>query len=147
MGFLEQIEKDYLRAYKAKETVTVSVLRHVKTSIKNRQVELLRPLEDEEVLAIFLKEAKQRKESIVQYVAAARADLQKIEEDELIVLSSYLPKVLSEEEFEKVVVDTITKLGAKTAADMGAVMKELTTAYKGQFDGKVASDLVRKKLS
>ena len=101
MTLFEQINADYIQAYKAKEAVRVSVLRMLKTAVKNRLVELRRPggmLADEEMLDIVLKEGKQRKDSIAEYGKAGRDDLAAREAEELAILEAYLPKAMSDDE-------------------------------------------------
>ena len=97
----EQIDVDYIKAYKAKDSVRLTVLRLLKTAVKNRLVELKRPggsLADEEMLDIIIKEGKQRQDSIDQFTAAGRTDLADKEAAELVILKEYLPKPLSAEE-------------------------------------------------
>lgn len=146
----KQIEADYIGAYKARESLKVSVLRMLKTSIKNRLVELCRPggeLTDEEVLDVIIKEAKQRRDSIAEYKKAAREDLAAKEADELAVLETYLPKALTDEELATVIEEAIAKGGAKGPSDMGKVMGPLMKAYKGRVDGGKLSSAVKARLA
>ena len=101
MSLFETIEKDYVQAYKAKDAVRLTVLRLLKTAVKNRLVDLCRPggtLDDAEMLDLIIKEGKQRQDSIEQYTTAGRQDLADKEAAELAVIQSYLPKPLTEEE-------------------------------------------------
>ena len=101
MSLFETIEKDYVQAYKAKDAVRLTVLRLLKTAVKNRLVDLCRPggtLDDAEMLDLIIKEGKQRQDSIEQYTSAGRQDLADKEAAELAVIQSYLPKPLTEEE-------------------------------------------------
>ena len=101
MSLFEQINKDYVTAYKAKDTQRVSVLRMLKASVKNRLVDLCRPggtLTDEEMMDVILKEGKQRRDSIAEYEKAGRQDLADKENAELVILETYLPKPLTDEE-------------------------------------------------
>lgn len=147
MGLQARIESEYIAAYKAKEAVKVAVLRMLKTAIKNRQVELIRPLEDGEILDVIAKQVKQRRESIEQFTAGNRPDLADKEALELTVLEGYMPKALSDEELARAIEETVARLGAAGPKDMGRVMQALMEAHKGQIDGRKASDLVRKRLS
>jgi hypothetical protein len=148
MSLSKQIDKDYIEAYKAKATVKVAVLRHLKTAIKNRMVEdKSDALTDEVVLDLIAKQVKQRKDSFDQYTKAGRDDLAKVEADELAALEVYLPKQLSDEELSAAIDKAIADLGASSMADMGKVMQAVLAAYTGQVDGKKASGLVRSKLS
>ena len=148
MSLSKQIDKDYIEAYKAKATVKVAVLRHLKTAIKNRMVEeKSQDLSDEIVLDLIAKQVKQRKDSLDQYTKAGRDDLAKVEADELAALDVYLPKQLSDEELSAAIDKAIAELGASSMADMGKVMQAVLNAHKGQVDGKKASGLVKSKLS
>lgn len=150
MTLYEQIEGEYIKAYKAHENERVGVLRLLKSAVKNRLVELKRPggtLTDPEMLDVILKQARQRLDSIEQYKAAGRSDLADKEAVELEILQTWLPKPLSQEELALVILKIITETGASGNRDMGKVMKELAANYSGRYDGKEASSLVREMLS
>ncbi|EPR42239.1 GatB/YqeY family protein [Desulfovibrio sp. X2] len=147
MSLQQTIESDFITAYKARQEIRVAVLRMLKTALKNRQVELLRELGDADVLDVIAKQAKQRKESIEQFDAAGRKDLADRERAELEFLEAYLPRQLSDEELAAAVDAAVAEVGASGMKDMGAVMKALMAAHKGQFDGAKASAAVRSKLS
>lgn len=150
MSLYEQINKDYITAYKAKDTLKVSVLRMLKASVKNQLVALCRPggtLNEEEMLDIILKEGKQRRDSIAEYNKAGRSDLAEKEASELTLLEAYLPKPLSQEELAQIVEKTVTSLSATSPKDMGKVMNAIMKDYKGRVDGKVLSSAVKERLS
>ncbi len=150
MSLEKQIEKDYLTAYKAKDTVRVSVLRLLKTSLKRRLVDTSRPggeLSDEETMDIIIKEAKQRRDSITEYNKASRPDLAEKEEAELHILEDYLPKALSDEELAAAIEEMAAKVGAKAPSDMGKVMGPLMKELKGRVDGGRLSAAVKARLA
>ncbi|SKA71072.1 GatB/YqeY domain-containing protein [Desulfobaculum bizertense] len=147
MSLLKKIGSDYIAAYKAKDKDRVSVLRMLKSELKNKQVETGNEPSDAEVLDLITKQVKQRKESIEQYSNAGREELAEQEAAEMALLKEYLPEALTQEELEKAIDDTIAELGAEGMKDMGRVMGQITAAYKGRIDGKVASSLVRAKLN
>lgn len=147
MSLLSQIEQDFLKAYKAKEEVRVRVLRALKTAAKNKHVELGREPNDDEVVAILGKEAKQRHESVDQFTKGGREDLADKEREELEILSEYLPQQLTREETETAVDEAIQKTGASSMKDMGGVMQEVMASYKGRIDGKAVSEIVRRRLA
>lgn len=147
MSLSQQIDKDYIEAYKAKATVKVAVLRHLKTAIKNRMVEEKGEISDETVLDLISKQVKQRKDSFDQYTKAGRDDLAQVEAQELVELEPYLPKQLSDEELEAAVDKAIADIGASGLQDMGKVMQAVLNAHKGQVDGKKSSALVKARLS
>lgn len=142
-----RIESDYIVAYKAKDTVRLAVLRHLKTAAKNREVEVLRPLTDDDLLEIIARQIKQRRESIEQYEKHGRTELAAVEAAELIVLQDYMPSSLTEAELAEAIDRLVSETGAQGPKDMGKVMQALTQAYKGRYDGKKASEAVRARLS
>jgi len=147
MSIQGRIESDYIQAYKAKDTVRLAVLRHLKTAAKNREVEVLRPLTDDDLLDLISRQVKQRKDSIEQYEKHGRTDLAAVELAELDVLVEYMPKPLSEAELAAIIDRLVAETGASGPKDMGRVMQALTLGYKGRYDGKMASEAVRSKLS
>jgi len=148
MSLSERIDKDYIAAYKAKETTKVAVLRHLKTAIKNRMVEEMRDaLSDDVVLELVAKQVKQRKDAFDQYSKAGRDDLAQVEAAEMVELEQYLPKQLSDDELSAAIDAVIAQTGASGMKDMGKVMGAVLAAHKGQVDGKKASDMVKSKLS
>ena len=150
MSLFERIEKEYIEAYKAKDTLRLGVLRLLKTSVKNKLVELKRPggsLSDAEMLDVIIKEGKQRQDSIEQFKAANRPDLADKEAAELSILQDYLPKALSAEELDAVIAATISELKATSPRDMGRVIAAIMAAHKGQVDGKALSEAVKARLT
>ena len=145
----EQIEKDYILAYKAKDSVRLTVLRLLKTAVKNRLVDLRRPggsLADEEMLDLIIKEGKQRQDSIDQFTAAGRIDLADKEAAELVILKEYLPQPLSAEELAALIDATVAEVGATSPKDMGKVISAIMAGHKGRVDGKALSEAVKKRL-
>lgn len=147
MNLTEQIEHDYIAAYKAKDSVRLTVLRLLKTAAKNLQVEKMRPVEEAEMLDLVAKQVKQRRDSIEQFRAASREDLAVKEEAELVVLQDYLPQPLSAEELNEAVEEAVTASGAKGPQDMGKVMQAIMAKHKGRVEGKVLSDTVKARLT
>lgn len=146
MSIAEQIDKDYIQAYKAKDQVKLGTLRLLKTAAKNRQVELMRPLEDDDYMDVILREVKQRQDSIEQYNAANRPDLAEKEAAEAAVLQGYLPAQLSEEELAEVVEKTVAPLLDGGMKNMGRAISAIMAEYKGRVDGKAVSAAVKARL-
>lgn len=146
MTIAEKIEKDYLAAYKAGEKTRLGTLRLLKTAAKNRQVELMRPLTDDEYMDVLLKQAKQRQDSIEQYRAAGRADLAATEASELEILRDYLPRTLTQEELDEVVARAVEPLLEGGMKMMGKAIQAIMTEYKGRVDGKAVSDAVKARF-
>jgi len=147
MTLQEKIEKDFLAAYKAKEEVRVAVLRMLKTAVKNRQVELLRPLTDEEVLEVIARQVKQRQESVDQFRQAGRVEMADREQAEMDQLKAYLPEQLSAGEVAAAVDAAIAETKAASVKEMGKVMQLVMARFKGRIDGKAAGELVKARLS
>jgi len=148
MSLQQQINQDLVQAMKNKEELKLSTLRMIKTALKNRQVDLQRELEEAEVLQVLKTLIKQRQDSVEQYTQAGRTDLADTEQMEIAIIEQYLPPMLSEQQIECVVDETIRELGATSLKEMGAVMKtvmgKLATAV---VDGKMVNQMVRSKLS
>lgn len=146
MSLIERIEEDFKSALKSGDKVSVSVLRLLKAALKNKQIELGKSLSDEECISVISSQIKQRKDSIEQYEKAGRADLAEAERRELQILLSYMPKQLSIEELDGLIIATIKELSAKGLQDLGKVMKALMPKIKGMADGKVVNERVREIL-
>lgn len=147
MSLAVRIEKDFLAAYKAKDELTVSVLRMLKAAVKNRQVELMREPSDEDVLAVIARQVKQRQESVDQFTAAGRTDLADKEAAEKAALESYLPTRLTDGELACLVDEAVAATGAAGMKDMGRVMAAAMAKAAGRADGKLLSQLVKARLS
>ncbi len=147
MSLVERIESDFVTAYKNKAESQVAVLRMLKAAIKNRHVELRRPLHEEEVLDLLLKQIKQRQESIDMFSKAGRSELAAQEARELDILRAYQPQPLSAAELAQAVDQAVTALGAVGVKDMGRVIQAVMQSHKGRVDGKAVSELVRTRLT
>ena len=143
MSLTTRIEQDYIAAYKAKDALRLGVLRLLKTAAKNLQVELMRPVTDEELASVVQKQAKQRQDSIEQFTAANRPDLAEKEAAEL----SILKEPLSEEELAAAIDAAIAALGVTNMSGMGKVIQSVMGDYKGRVDGKAVSAAVKARLS
>ena len=135
-------------AMKAKDTVALQSLRALKSAFLLAKTEsgASDVLSEEQELKIVQKQVKQRKDSAAIFVEQGRQDLADPELAEVAVLEQFLPEALSDEEIEKVVVDTISKVGAEGMKDMGKVMGIVSKQLAGQADGKTISTFVRKNL-
>ena len=147
MSVTEQIRTDLTQAMKARETTRTATLRLLQAAIKNEQIALGHELSDDEAQSIIRKAAKQRRDSIDQYEKASREDLASREREELEIIETYLPKMMSEDQTEKAVDAAIAETGATSKKDTGAVMGKLMSKHKGVIDGKMAQQIVARKLS
>lgn len=147
MALKDQLDADLKSAMKEKDALKLSVIRMLKSAIKYREIEVMKPLDDAGVLAVIASEIKRRRDSVEQYRAGNRQDLVEKEEAEIVLLQGYLPAQLSEAELRAKVDAAIAATGAKGPRDMGAVMKALMPETQGRADGKAVSELVKARLS
>ena len=138
-------------AMKAKNERAVSTLRMVNSSLKNADIEARGagkgPLGDAELLALLQKMIKQRQESVELYEKGGRADLVRQEQEEIAIISAYLPKQMSEPEMTAAIEAAIKDTGAAGMKDMGKVIGALRGKYAGQMDMAKASGIVKAKLA
>ncbi len=148
MRLAEKIQKDLVDAMRAKDELRLSVLRGIKTAIKNKEVEKIRALEEPEGIQILQTLVKQRKESIDQFTKGNRPELAAKETRELAIIESYLPAGASEAEMDAAITRAVSETGAASIKQMGAVVKAAKAALEGKtVDGKALSDRVRECLS
>ncbi|HYG67527.1 MAG TPA: GatB/YqeY domain-containing protein [Anaeromyxobacteraceae bacterium] len=147
MALKERLDADLKSAMRDKDALKLSVIRMLKSAIKYREIEVMKPLDDAGVITVLSSEIKRRRDSVEQYRAGNRQDLVEKEEAEIAILQGYLPAQLSEDELRAKVDAAIASTGAKGPKDMGAVMKALLPEVQGRADGKVVSELVKSRLS
>ncbi len=147
----DDINKALTEAMKARNERAVSTLRMVNSTLKNADIEARgsgKPaLGDAEVLSVLQKMIKQRQESVELYKKGDRADLVKQEEEEIAIISGYLPKQMSADEMKAAIEAAIKETGAAGMKDMGKVIGVLRGKYAGQMDMGKASGLVKARLS
>ena len=151
MSLKEIIETEYKKSLKAKDKIKISTYRLILSAIKdldisNRSNPDKKETDDDGVKKLLKKMIKQRAESIDIYKKNNREDLLKIEENEHKILSSYLPKQLSEEETKKICSEVAQKIGASSIRDMGKVMGELKKNYSDTIDFSKAGSLLKEIL-
>ncbi|MBI5254755.1 GatB/YqeY domain-containing protein [Candidatus Falkowbacteria bacterium] len=150
MSLIQHIDVDLKAAMLAKNEIDIGTLRMLKTSLKNRAVEMLKPLEqlsDEEVVAVLKTESKKRKESIEIFGQNNRADLADKEKAELNVIEKYLPRQISAEELKAKITEAIAEMPENDRKNFGAIMKVVMAKYPGQIDGKIASSIIKEACS
>ncbi|QRN94594.1 GatB/YqeY domain-containing protein [Archangium violaceum] len=145
----ERIDADLKDAMRSKNELHTSVLRMLKSAIKYKEVEpgATGPLDEGAILQVIGTLIKQRRDSVEQYKTGGRPELAEKEEQEISVLQNYLPKQLSADELRAEVQAAITQAGAKSAKDMGAVMKLLSPKLQGRAEGRAISEEVKSQLS
>jgi uncharacterized protein len=147
----DDINKALTEAMKAKNERAVSTLRMVNSALKNADIEARGggkpPLTDADVLPLLQKMIKQRQESVELYKKGARADLVKQEEEEIAIISGYLPKQMSDDDMKAAIEAAVKETGAAGMKDMGKVIGILRGKYAGQMDMAKASGMVKAKLA
>ena len=149
MGLQESVMTELKAAMKAKDTVALEALRAIKSAILLAQTEKGggNGLSEEDEIKLVQKLVKQRKDSATIFNEQGRNDLAEPELAQVEVIEKFLPEQLTEEEIEKVVVQTIDAVGAAGMKDMGKVMGIVSKELAGQADGKTISTIVKAKLS
>lgn len=146
MTLKDQLLADLQQSMRQGDERKRSVLRLARGAIQNAEIAKGKSLDDEEVLGVLMKEAKQRRESIEEFRKAGRNDLADAEEAELGILLSYLPQQLSVEEIRDLVRQTIDEVGAAGPKDLGKVMPVIMSRVRGRADGRVVNPIVREEL-
>jgi len=148
MALMERIQKDLTEAMMSKDELRLSVLRMIKSALKYKEVEKVRPLEDGEAVQVLQTLVKQRRESIEQFAKGGRQDLVDKETKEIAILEAYLPAAASDSDMSAAVEAAIAETGANSPKAMGAVIKAAKARLEGKtVDGKVLSDRVKERLS
>ena len=152
MPLKQTIEIEYKNALKAKDKTKISTYRLILSSIKdlnisNRSGPNKKETDDEDIKKLFKKMVKQRAESIDIYKKNNRLDLLEVEQNEHKIISSFLPKLLSDEETKKICEEIISKIGATSIKDMGKVMGELKKQYADKIDFAKAGSLLKQLLN
>jgi hypothetical protein len=149
MSIKEQLTADMKQAMKDKEAgkLRLSVIRMVRASIKNVEIDQKKELSEEEVIDILARDVKMHRDSFEEFKKADRQDLLEQTQQEIDVLMQYLPQQLSEDEVRIFVAEAVAQSGAKSAKEMGKVMSLLMPKVKGRADGKLVNTIVREMLN
>ncbi|NMA89840.1 MAG: GatB/YqeY domain-containing protein [Amphibacillus sp.] len=148
MSLVESLNQDMKLAMRNKEKQKLSMIRMVKASLQNEAIKLGKEeLSQDEELTVLARELKQLKDSLQEFKQAERTDLIEKTEQNIEFLQVYMPKQLSSEELEQIVVETIKEVDATTKQDIGKVMSVLMPKVKGKADGAKVNQLVLKHLS
>ncbi len=143
----EEIQRDYIAAFKAKETMKKDVLGLLKGAIQNAEINKKEELTDEEILSIIEKQIKMRKDGVVEFEKAGRQNLADQYNEEIKILEKYMPEQLSEEEINKIIDETIESVKPEGMKDFGKIMKEITPKLKGRANISEVSNTIKSKLN
>ena len=152
MSLKSKIENDYQNSLKLKDKGKISTYRLILSSIKdidiaNRSGSKKKETDENDIKQLLKKMIKQRAESIGIYKKNNREDLLKIEENEVSILSNYLPKQLSDEETKNICLEIVEKINAQSIKDMGKVMGELKKNYSDNLDFSKAGAILKEVLN
>jgi uncharacterized protein len=148
MTLQEKIQSHLADAMRSKDQLRLSVLRMMKSAVKNKEVDKMKALEEPEVIAVLNTLVKQRKDSVEQFRNGGREEMARKEEAEIKIIEEYLPAAASEEDIRQAVEEAIRETAAASMKDMGKVMKATLARLAGKSaDGSRVSQLVKEKLS
>ncbi len=146
MSLLDTLKSDMIKAMKARDKDTLSVVRMLKAAVQNEQIEVGHDLTPDEEISVLNREYKQRKESLAEFKKAGRDNLIQKTQAEMKVVEKYLPKQLSDDEVKAKVAEIIKQQNASSMKDFGKVMGAAMKALKGQADGQLVNKTVKSLL-
>jgi uncharacterized protein YqeY len=146
MNLAERLNEDMKQAMKDGNKFRLQTIRMVRASIKNQEIELRRPLDDNDTLNILSRELKQRRDSLQDFERGGRDDLVSNVKAEIEIITEYLPQQLTEEEVKAIVLQTMQETGVSSKADLGKLMGALMPKVKGLADGKLVNAIVQQSL-
>lgn len=145
---IDKINSDIVLAMKSKDTLKLATLRMLKGAIDLERInKKLDKVSDEDIVSIISKQIKTRKESIAEFEKGNRQDLVNKTNEEISVLSAYMPKMMTIDEISVFVDDAINEVNATSIKDMGSVMKILSSKLKGKADMSLVSTIIKGKLN
>ncbi len=147
MGLEERLVDEMKQAMRSSDKLRLSTIRMIRTAVKNKEIELRKKLDDEEIQRVIQGMLRRNEESIEQFRLGGRMDLVDKESKEVDILRSFLPQALSTEEILKVIDESIQETQASSMKDLGKVMKSVMPKLTGKADGKVINQLVKERLS
>ena len=148
MPLRDQFDDDLKAAMKQKDVLRLSVLRMVKTAVKNQEIAVGHPLSDDEVMKVLNTLVKQRRDSVEQFQKGGRPELADKEAREIVLIEHYLPQGASPEEIEAAIAGAIQETNAASAKDIGLVMKAVMKRLEGRpVDGRLVNQKVRERLA
>ena len=147
MGLEERLVEEMKQAMKSNDKAKLSTIRMIRSTVKNKEIELRKPLDDDGIFRVIQGMVKKNEESIEQFKAGGRKDLVEKETKEIETMKSYLPQPLSREEVLKIIDQTIEETKASSLKDLGKVMKSVMPKLGGKVDGALVNQLVKERLS
>jgi uncharacterized protein YqeY len=147
MSLEERLIEEMKHAMKSNDKLRLSTIRMIRSALKNKEIELRKKLEDEDVVKVIQVMVRKGEESVEQFQTGGRGDLVEKEKKEIEILKSFLPQPLSQEEILKIIDQSIQETQASSLKDIGKVMKSVMPKIGGKADGKLINQLVKERLS
>ena len=146
MDLKENLLSDMKAALKARNSLKLNTIRGLISEIKNREIDLRRKLDSDEIISLVSTQIKKRKEAATMFDEGGRSDLSEKENQEMIILQEYLPEQVSEQELKDRIQKVILELGIVDIKDLGRIMKIVIPEFKGRADNGKIRDLVAEYL-
>jgi uncharacterized protein YqeY len=147
MSLEERLVEEMKQAMKSSDKLRLSTIRMVRSALKNKEIDLRKKLEDEDIVKVIQVMVRKGEDSVEQFQAGGRVDLVEKEKAEIEILKSFLPQPLSQEEILKIIDQSIQETQASSLKDIGKVMKSVMPRIGGKADGKLINQLVKERLS
>ena len=147
MGLEERLIEEMKQAMRSGDKLRLSTIRMIRAALKNKEIEVRKKLDEEEIFRVIQGMLRRGEESVEQFRAGGRIDLVEKETKEIEILKSFLPQSLSQEEILTVIDQSIQETQASSLKDLGKVMKSVMSKLGGKADGKLVNQWVKERLS
>ena len=147
MNLEERLVEEMKQAMKSNNKFKLSTIRMIRSALKNKEIDLRKKLENEDIVKVIQAMMRKGEESVEQFETGGRMDLVEKEKSEIEIMKSFLPKPLSQEEILEIIDQSIQETQASSLKDMGKVMKSVMPKIGGKADGKLINQLVKERLS
>jgi uncharacterized protein len=147
MSLEERLVQEMKEAMKSSDKLRLSTIRMIRSTVKNKEIELRKPLDDGEIQKAIQGMVRKGEESVEQFRLGGRMDLVEKESREIEILKSFLPQALTREEILKIIDETIEETQSTSLKDIGKLMKSVMPKLQGKADGKLVNQLVKERLS
>ena len=147
MNLEERLVEEMKQAMKSNNKLKLSTIRMIRSALKNKEIDLRKKLENEDIVKVIQAMMRKGEESVEQFETGGRMDLVEKEKSEIEIMKSFLPKPLSQEEILEIIDQSIQETQASSLKDMGKVMKSVMPKIGGKADGKLINQLVKERLS
>jgi uncharacterized protein YqeY len=147
MGLEERLMDEMKQAMRSDDKLRLSTIRMIRSALKNKEIEVRKKLDDEDILRVIQGMVRKGEESVEQFQLGGRMDLVEKERKEIEILKSFLPQPINQEEILRIIDQSIEETQASSLKDLGKVMKSVMPKLGGKADGKFINQLVRERLS